>query len=59
MTNVEVLTQAGLIKDASQVTPDMQAKINALTPEEITHVISIKAKLGEDDINAHNQVMMF
>ncbi len=58
MTNVDILTQAGLIKDASQLTPEMQTKINALSSDEITHMISIKAKLGEDDINAHNGVMM-
>ena len=58
MSNVEVLTQAGVIKDAKQVSPEMAKKINALSPEEITHLISIKGKLGEDDLVAHGKVMM-
>lgn len=58
MSNIEVLTQAGVIKDANQVTPDMAKKINALSPEEITHLISIKGKLGEDDLKGHGKVMM-
>ena len=58
MTNVEVLTQAGVIKDAKHVSPDMAKKINALSPEEITHLISIKGKLGEDDLKGHGKVMI-
>ena len=61
MTNTEVLVQAGIIKDASQVTPAMQAKVNALSQEEITHLISVKGKLGEDGddgLQAHNSVMI-
>ena len=58
MTNVEVLTQAGVIKDAKQVSPDMAKKINALSQEEVTHLISIKGKLGEDDLKAHGKVMI-
>ncbi|HJU83818.1 MAG TPA: aroma-sacti cluster domain-containing protein [Holophagaceae bacterium] len=58
MSNMDTLVQAGVIKDASQVSADMQAKVNALTPEEITHLISVKAKLGEDGLQAHNGVMM-
>ena len=60
MTNMEVLTQAGVIKDASQVTSAMQAKVNALSQEEITHLVSVKSKLGEDGgdgLVAHNSVM--
>ena len=57
MTNMEVLTNAGLIKDPSKVSPDMQAKINALTNDEVTHLISVRAKLGDDDIQSHNDVM--
>ena len=58
MSNVEVLTQAGVIKDANQLTPDMQKKINALSPEEVTHLVSVKSKLGEDDLKGHGKVMM-
>ncbi len=58
MSNMDTLVQAGVITDASQVSPDMQAKVNALTPEEITHLISVKAKLGEDGLQAHSGVMM-
>lgn len=58
MTNVETLTNAGLIKDPTQLSSDMQAKINALSEDEITHLISVRAKLGDDDIQAHNNVMI-
>ena len=58
MSNVEVLTQAGVIKDASQLTPAMVEKVNALSSEEVTHLISVKSKLGEDDLQGHAKVMM-
>lgn len=58
MSNVEVLAQAGVIKDAKQVTPEMAKKINALSPEEVTHLVSVKSKLGEDDLKGHGKVMM-
>jgi hypothetical protein len=58
MTNLETLVNAGVIKDASQVSPDMQTKINSLTPDEVTHLISVRAKLGDDDIQTHNNVLM-
>lgn len=58
MSNVEVLSQAGVIKDAGQLSPDMVKKINALSAEEVTHLVSVKSKLGEDDLGAHGKVMM-
>ena len=58
MSNVEVLTQAGVIKDAKQLAPEMVKKINALSAEEVTHLVSVKSKLGEDDLKAHAKVMM-
>ena len=57
MTNMETLTNAGLISHPSKVSQAMQDKINALTAEEVTHLISVRAKLGDDDIQAHNDVM--
>ena len=58
MSNVEVLSQAGVIKDAGQLSPDMVKKINALSAEEVTHLVSVKSKLGEDDLKGHGKVMM-
>lgn len=57
MTNMETLVNAGVITDASQVSAQMQTKINALTEEEVTHLIAVRAKLGDDDLSAHNDVM--
>ncbi len=58
MSNVEVLAQAGVIKDAKQLSPEMAAKINALSSDEVTHLISVKSKLGDDDLQGHGKVMM-
>ena len=58
MSNVEVLAQAGVIKDAKQLSPDMANKINALSSDEVTHLISVKSKLGDDDLQGHGKVMM-
>lgn len=48
MTNVETLTQAGLIHTSAPLTDDEAASVNALSPAEIQALISIKAKLGDD-----------
>jgi hypothetical protein len=58
VSNVEVLAQAGVIKDAKQLSPEMAAKINALSSDEVTHLISVKSKLGDDDLQGHGKVMM-
>ncbi|HXC16890.1 MAG TPA: aroma-sacti cluster domain-containing protein [Holophagaceae bacterium] len=58
MSNVETLVNAGVIKDAKDISPEMAKKINALSPEEVTHLVSVKSKLGEDDLKAHAKVMM-
>ena len=58
MSNVEVLSQAGVIKDANQLSPEMVKKVNALSPEEVTHLVSVKSKLGESDLTAHAKVMI-
>lgn len=57
MTNMETLTNAGLIKDPGKVSKEMQNRINALSADEITHLISIKGKLGDEGLSAHNDVM--
>ncbi|MGA7159211.1 MAG: hypothetical protein WBY53_20365 [Acidobacteriaceae bacterium] len=48
MTNVETLTQAGLVHTSAPLTNDEAASVNALSPAEIEALISIKAKLGDD-----------
>lgn len=58
MSNVDKLAQAGVIKDASQISPDMASKINALSAEEVAHLVNIKGKLGDDDLQGHGKVMM-
>ena len=58
MSNVETLVNAGVIKDAKEISPEMVKKINALSPEEVTHLVSVKSKLGEDDLKGHAKVMM-
>ena len=58
MSNVETLVNAGVIKDAKDISPEMAKKINALSPEEVTHLVSVKSKLGEDDLKTHAKVMM-
>ena len=58
MNNLETLVHAGVIKDAKEVDAEMAKRINALSSEEITHLISIKGKLGEDGLKAHSHVMM-
>lgn len=58
MSNVETLANAGVIKDAKQLSPEMTKKINALSAEEVTHLVSVKSKLGEDDLKGHGKVMM-
>jgi hypothetical protein len=58
VSNVEVLANAGVIKDVKQLSPEMTKKINALSPEEVTHLVSVKSKLGEDDLKSHAKVMI-
>ncbi|HTL98583.1 MAG TPA: hypothetical protein VL181_07245 [Holophagaceae bacterium] len=58
MSNVEVLSQAGVIKDANQLSPEMTKKVNALSSDEITHLVSVKSKLGEADLTSHAKVMI-
>jgi hypothetical protein len=36
----------------------MAKKVNALSSDEVTHLVSVKSKLGEDDLSSHAKVMM-
>jgi len=48
MSNVETLQQAGLIPDASKLTPGETALINAMTAAEVSTLISVKQQLTDD-----------
>ncbi len=47
MTNVERLTQAGLVQTHHPLTEEETASVNALTTAEVDALISVKAKLGD------------
>jgi hypothetical protein len=57
MTNVDTLANAGLISDPTQLSQAMKDKINGLSDDEVTHLLAVRAKLGDADIQAHNNVM--
>ncbi|HSY11314.1 MAG TPA: aroma-sacti cluster domain-containing protein [Verrucomicrobiae bacterium] len=50
MNNVQRLTQAGLIlpNAAAALNPADQQLINSLTDDEVSALISVKSKLGDD-----------
>ncbi|HJW33653.1 MAG TPA: aroma-sacti cluster domain-containing protein [Holophagaceae bacterium] len=53
---IQRLVNAGIIKgDPAQLTAEMQARLGALSDAEITHLISVKAQLGDDNLG-DNQV---
>lgn len=58
MSNVDTLVKGGVIKDASQLSADMVSKINSLSADEVSHLVSAKSKLGDDDLQGHGKVMM-
>lgn len=58
MSNVDTLVKGGVIKDASQLSADMVKKINSLSADEVSHLVSVKGKLGDDDLQGHGKVMM-
>lgn len=48
MSNVERLQQAGLIPDPSKLSASDTAKVNALSADEVSALISVKQQLGDD-----------
>jgi len=46
---LQALVHAGLVKgDPETLSPDLLARIESLSDDEITHIIAAKAKLGDD-----------
>ncbi len=55
---LQKLVDAGLVSDPDKLTPEIKARIETLSDEEITHMVSVKGKLGSDHIKA-NQGFIF
>jgi hypothetical protein len=46
---IQRLVHAGLIKgDSSKLSPELQKRLGNLSDAEISHLISVKAQLGDD-----------
>jgi hypothetical protein len=53
MTNIERLTEAGVVDDDYKFDDDEKEAIEALSHQEVNAIISSKDKLGEDFIKKH------
>ena len=53
MNNFQRLSQAGLILSSAALSAADTQLINSLTPEEVSALISVKGKLGEEFLQQH------
>lgn len=57
MNNVQRLMQAGLIQANAALSPADQQLINSLTDDEVSALISVKGKLGDDFVQRNNRTI--